>query len=1076
MPIVLDNNKIGSVGDYLKSNIKQKSKLFVSSSLFTVYAFEEMREALSKIDKLSFLFNEPTFIRNIETNQKEVKEFVLAMKEREIHLSEFPYEIRLKNNLDQNNIAEQCYRFIEQKADVKSVSKSGAMLNNGIFHDHSDSSFLVSGNGLSFSMDGLGYSTRPKWDFNTVLQEENVLHEYREFINNTWNNYELVRDVKTELLSHIKNLYKDNSPEIVYYVTLYHLFHQHLASVEEIATIKEKTGIHQTQIWQMLYNFQQDAVIGAIKKLEQFNGCIIADSVGLGKTYEALAVIKYYELRNNRVLVLAPKKLRTNWVTFKQNVKTNPLIEDRFNYDVLNHTDLSREQGFSGDMNLSKINWGNYDLIVIDESHNFRNKPNTVTRTTRYEKLMEDIIKAGVKTKVLMLSATPVNNRLRDLKNQLLFITEDQDDAFAANLNIESINQTLRVAQQAFNEWSNLKSEEQSMQNLLSKLDYDFFNLLNAITIARSRRHIQKYYDTKDIGDFPERLKPKSIKTPIDLSNRFPSLEEINQRISRLHLAIYTPLQYILPTRKAAYDKLYSQVVNEGASSFSQSDREVNLVQLMRVNLLKRLESSVYSFGLTVERILNQVNNILSVINSQSSLELPEFDTYDDDELETYDFGKTSINVKDLDLIKMRQDLEEDQEILSYLLAMAVDVDPVHDAKLIKLQSVIEEKITNPINPNNKKIIVFTAFSDTAKYLYDNLQEWLLATYGLNAAIVTGSSETKTNTPGVRSDFEEILIHFSPRSSRYETSNEISLLIATDCISEGQNLQDCDYLVNYDIHWNPVRIIQRFGRIDRIGSKNKVIQLVNFWPNMELDEYINLESRVRQRMTMVDFSATGDDDLLNPISKDLNYRNDQLRQLQDQVIDLEDLSGGISLTDLTLDEFYRNLERFMREHPGVLENYPTGIHGIAPITEKNQDVLKEGIIFCLKETSSLSERQSHNALHPYHLVYLSKTGELLIPQSNPKKVLDYFQLATKGHNQPIDSLVEWFNQSTKNGSKMNAYTDLLQKAVTQIVGRVENEGIQSLFSLGRTNLGERRVSDVDDFELISFLLVHHESD
>jgi len=1074
MPIVLDNNKIGSVGEYLKNSIKPNSKLFVSSSIFTVYAFEEMREALSKVDKLSFLFNEPTFIRNIETNLKEVKEFVLAMKEREDNVSEFPYEIRLKNNLDQNNIAEQCYNFIQSKAEVKSVTKSGAMLNNGIFQESSSDAFLLSGNGLGFSMEGLGYSTRPKWDFNTVITEENVLKEYQSFIESTWNNNELVRDVKDELLDHISNLYKDNSPEMVYYVTLYHLFHQHLTTVEEIATIKEKTGIHQTKIWQMLYNFQQDAAIGAIKKLEQFNGCIIADSVGLGKTYEALAVMKYYELRNNRVLVLAPKKLRTNWISFKQNTITNPLLEDRFNYDVLNHTDLSRETGLSGDINLAKINWGNYDLIVIDESHNFRNKPNASTRLTRYEKLMEDIIKSGVKTKVLMLSATPVNNRLKDLKNQLLFITEDQDDAFKDNLNIDSISQTLRLAQQAFNEYSQLPTEDQSMEALLTKLDYDFYNLLNAVTIARSRKHIQKYYDTKDIGEFPERRKPMSIKTPIDLTNSFPSMEEINKQISKLHLAIYSPLQYVLPTRKAAYDEQYRQVVNKGASSFSQLDREINLVQLMRVNLLKRLESSVYSFGLTVERILRQVTNILTVIQNQNDIEMPQFDSYDDDELEMYDFGKTSVKVADLDLIRMQQDLQEDRDAFEFLFQQASKVTAAEDAKLKELKEQITLKIQQPINPNNKKIIVFTAFADTAKYLYDHIHEWLIDTFGLYSGIVTGSSETKSNAPKVRSDFEEILLHFSPRSGRFAAKEEISLLIATDCISEGQNLQDCDFLINYDIHWNPVRIIQRFGRIDRIGSTNKVIQLVNFWPNMELDEYINLESRVRQRMTMVDFSATGEDDLLNPVSKDLGYRNDQLRQLQDQVVDLEDLSGGLSLTDLTLDEFYRNLERFMREHPALLEHYPTGIHGVTPISSNNKDTLQEGVIFCLKERSSMEERQSHNALHPFHLVYISSEGQVLIPQTNPKKILDYYQLAIKGQSEPLPSLIQWFNKSTKHGSQMTAYTQLLQKVVQEIVGRVEAEGIDSLFRLGRTNLGEHRVSDIDDFELISFLVVHHE--
>ena len=697
----------------------------------------------------------------------------------------------------------------------------------------------------------------------------------------------MVVDVKEELLKHLSNLYKENSPELLYYLTLYNIFGEKLVNMDDMARVKEKTGITQTKIWNSLYNFQHDAVVGAIKKLELFNGCIIADSVGLGKTFEALAIIKYYELRNDRVLVLAPKKLRGNWTAFRENSTTNMLAEDRFNYDVLNHTDLSRDKGRSGDINLETINWGNYDLLVIDESHNFRNNNAIKNKETRYQRLMNRIIKSGVKTKVLLLSATPVNNRLADLKNQIMFITEDNDQAFKESAGINSIENTLRIAQQRFSEWAKLPDDQRTTKTLLPLLDYNFFNLLNTVTIARSRKHIQTYYDTKDIGDFPERNKPISIKSDIDRMGEFPSLNKVNGMIASLNLAIYSPMLYILPNRLKYYEELYDQEVKEGKGSFKQVDREKNIVNLMRVNIMKRLESSINSFSLTLERILNQINNMLNVLDSEQEYDFDGSDINEDDLDDIEIGGKIKVKVQDLDSIRLRQDLNEDKDILEYLLQYSERIDVSRDAKLQALKDQISHKTNHPINGNNKKIIIFTSFSDTANYLYTHLHEWLYSTHGLYSAIVTGGSNTKTNLKSVSNSFEPILAHFSPISNHLDTNTEqIDILIATDCISEGQNLQDCDYLINYDIHWNPVRIIQRFGRIDRIGSKNKVIQLVNFWPNMELDEYINLENRVKNRMVMLDLSATGEDDLLTSESKDLEYRKKQLKQLQNEVLDI----------------------------------------------------------------------------------------------------------------------------------------------------------------------------------------------
>lgn len=1073
MSIVLDTNKHGSVGEYVKDNTLRKANIDIASSIFTIYAYDELKKVLDDTSKFRFLFNEPTFIEKLESNQKEVKEFQLQMLKRERNVSEYFLEIGLKNNLDQNQVANQCYQFIQSKAEVKSVLKSGTITSSNIYvKNRNEKDFVISGNGINFSLDGLGYSNRTRWDFNTVLTEKNVINDFESFFNSIWNNPNLVVDVKETLLEHITNLYKENAPELVYFVTLYHLFNEKLTNMDDMAKIKEKTGIHNTKIWQTLYNFQQDAAVGAIKKLELYNGCIIADSVGLGKTFEALAVMKYYELRNARVLVLAPKKLRGNWTGFKQNSITNPLVDDRFNYDVLNHTDLSRDFGTSGEINLSKINWGNYDLVVIEESHNFRNNPALKGKKTRYQKLMEDIIKSGIKTKVLMLSATPVNNRLADLKNQIMFITEDKDDAFNDNLNIESIENTLRIAQYRFGEWSKLPKEEQIIENLLPMLDYSFFNLLNTVTIARSRKHIQKYYDTKDIGEFPNRLKPISVKTDIDVKNQFPELNEINGLIAKLNLPVYSPLLYVMPSKMDEYEKLYEQIVKGGQGSFKQSDRERNLVNLMRVNILKRLESSIHSFKLTVERIKDKMDAMLSKIEQGLDYQVDLEEEIDDDEVDDLELGtKVKVKLKDLDLIRLKADLKEDQAALEYLLQVTSKVSVEEDAKLIQLKKQITDKIKQPLNVGNKKVIIFTAFADTAAYLHDNLSDWLYTTFGIYTGIVTGSQVTKSNVPKARNNFEEILSMFSPKSNKATVKHQINVLIATDCISEGQNLQDCDYLINYDIHWNPVRIIQRFGRIDRIGSENKDIQLVNFWPNLDLDEYINLESRVRNRMTMVDISATGEDDLLNPESKNLKYRKDQLKQLQDEVVDLEDLSGGISITDLTLDDFIMSLDKYLKSHPGLLESYPTGIYAVTDINEKLKNDISSGVIFCLKQKNFTESEKGQNSLYPYHLVYVKEDGTIEIKNTNPKKILDIYKAITSNKNETIKKLVNEFNQETKNGNKMDKYTGLLEKAIFDIKGYIEEKGVKSLFRLGKSTILDNKVTGLDDFELITFLVI-----
>lgn len=1072
---LIDNKQYGRVGDVLKRNIKENSKLSITASYFTLYAFQELKEELSKIDSLRFIYTEPTFVKNDNKN------IMKKIKENENKLFGVEEELKGRCTLNQSYIARELAKWVKKKVEIKTLKNT--KMNGALCHiDSGGKSVSITG-ATSLSGPSLGYINSKPMYLNIYTDDNELNYTLKSKFNEIWNNEDLLKDVKKDILNKIKYLYKDNSPEFLYFITLYNIFKDFLEENDNKEVIKSRTGFKDTEVWNRLYNFQKDGVVGAINKIETYGGCIIADSVGLGKTFEALAIIKYYELRNCRVLVLAPKKLRDNWSVYRVNDKRNILAKDRFNYDLLNHTDLSRKGGMSGDIDLSFVNWGNYDLVVIDESHNFRNNVAVNDRETRYEKLMNNIIKAGVKTKVLMLSATPVNNKLDDLKNQLAFITEDDDKALEKTAEIKSIMSTLRNAQSAFNKWGDLEENEKTTERLLDMLNFDYFKLLDSLTIARSRKHIEKYYNINDIGQFPKRLKPENVKEDIDILEDFPSFKEINNQILKLNLSVYAPIKYVLPHKRDYYNKLYDTKAKGGKVLFKQMDREQNIVFLMKTNFLKRLESSINSFTITLEKVLYNINSKikkLSVINDDITLDIDDIDPLDTS-IEQFTIGdKVKIKIKDIDKIKYKQDLEHDRDILLDLLSKSKKIDEARDKKLHELKNVITRKINNPINEDNKKIIIFTAFADTAKYLYKNISVWAKDNYNLNSALVTGSENPKTTIKMSRVDLNKVLINFSPISKEREKvmpeiKEEIDILIATDCISEGQNLQDCDYLINYDIHWNPVRIVQRFGRIDRLGSRNTCIKLVNFWPSMELDEYIHLEGRVKQKMTMLDISATGEEDVINENPqkmKDLEYRRKQLKQLQEEVIDLEEVNGNLSFTDFTLDDFRMDLINLQEKYDSEVENTPLGIYSIVKNNNKSlDDEIKPGVIYCLKKTDSYKNESDKNPIYPYYMAYVKEDGEIIYNYSNVKKILDIYKALCIGNNKVINDLVEEFNEETKNQKKMDKYKDLLTDVTDDILGKIEEQDTLNIFSLGDLSGMLDNNTNQEEFEIVSYLVI-----
>lgn len=1077
----LIDNKSKTLKDDLSVELKKGSKLSIAAACFSIYAFQDLKKELKNIDELRFIFTSPTFVT--EKAKKEKREFYIPRLNRERSLYGTEFEVKLRNELTQKAIAKECAEWIKEKVTFKSNATNDNMM--GFINLDEKNYMPING----FTTVDLGCE-RGNNAYNIVQKTETPYSSmYLNLFEELWNDSNKLQEVTDQVIENITAAYNENSPDFIYFVTLYNIFNEFLEDISEDVLPNESTGFKDSKVWNMLYNFQKDAALAIINKLEKYNGCILADSVGLGKTFTALAVIKYYETRNKTVLVLCPKKLSNNWNTYRDNYINNPLAEDRLNYKVLYHTDISRETGMSNGTDLSRLRWDTYDLVVIDESHNFRNggkiveNPEENEKENRYVKLLKKVIRAGVKTKVLMLSATPVNNKFLDLKNQLALAYEGNTDYIDGKLNTtRSIDEIFKNAQRAFTTWSKWEPEDRTTANLLKMLDFDFFEVLDSVTIARSRKHIQKYYDTSDIGTFPTRLKPISLRPRLTDLKSAINYNEIYEQLTLLNLTIYTPSHFILSSKMEKYSELFKD--NKVNVGFTQANREQGIRRLTAINLMKRMESSVYSFNLTLTRIKELIENTIKTIDAYDRTSNVHLDLIDISDIEEYDgedqnsdelfsFGKkVKIEIGDMDYKSWRDSLAKDAEILELLTMMVGDITPEHDSKLQELFRVIKDKMENPINEGNKKIIIFTAFADTAKYLYENVSIYVKKEFGLNTAMVSGSIEGKTTVPRLKNDLNTVLTCFSPISKDKallmpNDKTEIDLLIATDCISEGQNLQDCDYLINYDIHWNPVRIIQRFGRIDRIGSKNKYIQLVNFWPDVTLDEYINLKAKVETRMKIVDMTATGDDNLLSNEEKtDLEYRKAQLKRLQDEVVDIEDMTTGISIMDLGLNEFRLDLLEYIKHHDDI-DKTPYGLHAVVKATEE----MPSGVIYVLKNRSNSVNIDNQNRLHPFYMVYISSDGNIVCDHLSPKEMLDKMRFLCKGKTEPDNELCRQFNKETKDGRDMSEFSKLLGDAIASIIEVKEESDLDSFLNGGQISFIDDEIKGLDDFELICFLVV-----
>ena len=1111
---VRDNYSRGTVAEFLVDKIHDGSHLSVVSAYFTIYAYDALKESLDRVAHLDFLFGEPSYVNRLDPSKTEKKSFIIDTD-----------GLRVANRLHQKRVAKECAEWIEKKVNIRTIRQSN-LLHGKMYHIATagvEEAILGSSN---FTVRGLGLSgANSNIELNLIVDSSRDRQELKQWFSEVWNDQRLVKDVKQDVLRDLQKLYANQSPQFIYYLTLFHLFRQYLDGTRDVDDSLRRVALPDTQVWQKLYSFQKDGAKAAINKILDFNGCILADSVGLGKTFTALAVIKYFELRNERVLVLCPKKLSRNWTIYRNPSSLNPFSDDKFRYDVLHHTDLSRDSGNVNGLELDSLNWGAYDLVVIDESHNFRNNKlaaqrpgDTTERMSRYQRLMQDIVSAGVRTKILLLSATPVNNQLADLRNQISFIAGGDvarsavaDGAFAEKLGILSVKETSQQAQTHFTNWAKRPPGQRKTRDLISAIGGDFFKLLDGLSIARSRRQIASYYakEMKALGGFPRRPPPKAVHAAIDLQERFLSFEQLDKEISALSLALYHPTSKLrddLPEDvRAAYQ-------NKILGGFTQEGRERILIAMMKINFLKRLESSVDSFRLTLQRTIAKIDvleaRILAFEKHLDDNPDLDYDALTPDEIEDPDFdpedftigGRRRIHLAHIKLPEWLKEVRNDRTKLQFLVEKTQSVTPKRDGKLAELKGFIENKVRQPTidhdGKSKRKVLVFTAFADTARYLHANLDQWAQRDLKIHTGLVCGDGGNAASLG--RTDYDDILTNFSPvakrraeQSSRFpDQAAEIDLLIATDCISEGQNLQDCDLLINYDIHWNPVRIIQRFGRIDRIGSRNDAVQLVNFWPVADLDHYLGIKLRVEARMALVDLAATQTDNLLDPsqledlIKDDLLFRDRQLKRLKDEVLDLEDLDDSVSLTDFSLDEFRLDLLRYLEANRVELEEAGEGLYAVVPPKTDLFTAGRPGAIFCLRQRAVIGARPASSGQHidasrlnplaPYYLVYVHDDGTVRFSFAQPKEAILLLRDLAAGEAAAFEKLCDVFDGRTQGGADMSHYDGLLHKVLASIERTFQRRAATSLLS-GRgavlPKVDEVPTSSGDDFDLVTWLVI-----
>ena len=1069
---ILDNQR-RSVAEYLREKLRDADNFRLVSAYFTINGYELLAQELSRLARVNFLFGDPSSVDSPDPGPSDPKSFELTEE-----------GLVPNHALNQKHLALQCAQWIGSNAvAVRSVSKAN-FLHGKLYLTESPRGAAGVVGSSNFTKTGLGASENSNLEINLATADSATLGELRDWFDKLWNDKHLTRDVKQEVLNALNRIGKDHAPEIIYFKTLYELFRKEIEARREGEQRLQDTHLYDTAIWNALYEFQKDGAKSVISRLRQHNGCILADSVGLGKTYTALAVIKHYEMENENVLVMCPRKLRENWSLYRASVhhQDNPFKTDRFGYALLSHTDLSRKSGKSGDIDLAKFDWRNFGLVVIDESHNFRNMEGE-----RFQRLLKEVIQQGARTRVLMLSATPVNTSLTDLRNQIYLITEGREDDFMENLGVGNLRNMLGNAQKEFKKWESggPSNGGRDKAELLDRLGAEFFRLLGGISISRSRRQIKQFYATEmdHIGRFPTHATPVNKHPFTDLQGSL-SYQAVADQIDEFALSIYRPTDYLVDETR-----LQELEAERQERNFDQRDRERFLIGMIRTNFLKRLESSAHSLRLTLERTIGKIDLMLKKIDNYERgrrIDDDQAGTLPDDDEDDEEFiinrGRNPYRLNELDLSAWREDLERDKATLGMVLDKIREIRPERDGKLEEIKQAIRHRAENPTTDqdgkSNRKLLVFTTFKDTAEYVYENVTR-LATELELNTAMVSGDG---TSTNFGDNNFNAILTNFAPMARNRgsdETAGEIDLLIATDCISEGQNLQDCDTVLNYDIHWNPVRLIQRFGRIDRIGSRSSAVHMVNYWPTKDMDAYLRLANRVQARMALADVAASGDEDPFTEelAQQELNFRDKQLVKLRQEILDLDDLADTVVMSDFTLDHFLTQLLRFLDKNREELEATPLGAYAIADGDTTTNDYLPPSVIFVLRQRNASMNRRQQTAspVHPHYLVHIRRDGTIRYGCANARQVLTAFEEASAGRSEPLTKLCDWFDRATDHGKNMDHYERLLTRIIDHIRESHNTTQLRGLGIGGRRDFVLPRASeaprDEQDFELVTWLVI-----
>ena len=992
MKTLLDNHP-EKLADYLREHLGDCDAFRLVSAYFSIHGYKALAKELQTPKDIRFLLGEPESVKTIgDQNRPDM----LAT------ISEAGLSFDPSDFWRQKSLAEECAKWIQDNVSLRSMKESN-FLHGKMYHMQTSAGSAATVGSSNFTSRGLGASPSSNLEINIAIEDGESRDELAEWFDELWNDEKRTKDVKEDVLAALGHYCQDHDPDFVYYKTLYEIFRDEIEKRKNMdETSDAGVAYKDTQIWNALYEFQKDGVKGIIHRLREYNGCILADSVGLGKTFTALAVIKHFKMcdSNAEVLVLCPKKLRENWKFYRGTARaSNPLAEDNISYDLLSHTDLGRTERGVEDIDFSDFDWGKYDLVVIDESHNFRNDTKShrkadkergvyVDIDSRYQHLVDDVILGGnKKTKVLMLSATPVNNSLLDLRNQINLMSAGSEHAFGESLKVGNIKSLFAKAERNFKKWEakNKNVKQKNRAELLESLGGDFQHILGEVTIARSRRQIKRFYESfiKEQGDFPKR-KVESATPHTDTKGEL-KYEKLIDQLKQVKFSIYSPSQHIKNPKVSA-----RLAAEEKHAGFTQEGREQYLVGMMRVNFMKRLESSAHALKLTLQRTIGKIDEQVASIHkfkqtqedSNTQVVGKDEDVLQE-ESEEFEINRKALNpfhLKDLWVDKWQKFLESDRKVLQGLLDEVTQITPERDNKLQEFKKRLYQKSKK----KNKKILVFTAFKDTAKYLYDNIAEDA-AKAGMPAAMVAGD---ETHTQKGKNGYLDILNNFSPKARKiqqHKADEEIHLLIATDCISEGQNLHDGDMVLNYDIHWNPVRLIQRFGRIDRIGSKNPEVRMLNFWPTENMEYYLKLEARVQARMALVDATTTLDNSLEDEIQESVEEAEKKLGQGEfnfrdaklltdlhnNKMVDLEE-ANSVSISDFALEHFLRQLLRYLEKNPNRLKEDLAGIHAVVKAADAK--LPQAGAIFLLRHTNPPEDRGG-NALHPHYLVHVNKDGK-----------------------------------------------------------------------------------------------------